>query len=327
MSQVSWDELLALLATEAADSAPDENRSEERPPASSPREPDGSEPDSPVRDDVTDPVDDPADFDDDAPDVDHPSDDDPDGLVDDSDELVDPDGLVEERDTADDDIAEADGESIAADLAAVSLVNWYPLLAAAVATSERAPVSLSAASPPVLPPLSAYSPSMTSATMLAERGPIFTEMINTLDGEQVSLMETHAEQQVYLDSLRNATSTGKAMDWVRFMRSAFGVRGTLESLAFYEDVGWIGPSVREEVLAFLNDLPAGDARDGYKLDASLGSLVGSPYEAHALSLSFIADLSRNDLRDRMTTLNVLRGAPDRAVPPVEVFLPGTARAE
>lgn len=116
------------------------------------------------------------------------------------------------------------------------------------------------------------------------------------------------------------------MEWVRFMRSAFGVRGTLESLAFYEDVGWIGPSVREEVLAFLNDLPAG-GEDRYDLDGSLGTLAGTPYEAHALSLCYIADLAKLDLRDRMTTLNVLRGAPDRGVPPVEVFLPGTARAE
>lgn len=83
----------------------------------------------------------------------------------------------------------------------------------------------------------------------------------------------------YLPALPDAFSAEFAVvEWLEFLLSKAGYRGTLDALAYYARIGWISEAVREELRPYLRGLDA--PAEAGRLDR----------EAHRQSLVYIARL-------------------------------------
>ncbi|MDG5758817.1 FlaD/FlaE family flagellar protein [Natronococcus sp. A-GB1] len=103
----------------------------------------------------------------------------------------------------------------------------------------------------------------------------------------------------YLETLDGPTDrTDVTIDWVRYLTDRFGTTGALNCLRYYEELGWIGPRAREQLVAYVRGVSR-DATDhpDDDLASPIDSLEGSAFAAHARSLAYVARINGESLAD------------------------------
>lgn len=111
-----------------------------------------------------------------------------------------------------------------------------------------------------------------------------------------------ADSTPYLETLDGSTDrTDATIRWMRFLTDRFGTTGALNCLRYYEDVGWIGPQVRERLVSYVRGMAreteSGQADASTALEAPVESLDGTVFDAHARSLAYIARIDGENLAD------------------------------
>ena len=104
----------------------------------------------------------------------------------------------------------------------------------------------------------------------------------------------------YLETLdRPADRTDVTIEWVRYLTDRFGTTGALNCLRYYEQLGWIGPRAREQLVAYVRGISGDDAgaRPVDDLASPIDSLEGSAFAAHARSLAYVARIDGESLAD------------------------------
>lgn len=104
----------------------------------------------------------------------------------------------------------------------------------------------------------------------------------------------------YLETLDRSTDrTDVTIEWVRYLTDRFGTTGALNCLRYYEELGWIGPRAREQLVSYVR----GVSGDGDRtpptddLASPIDSLEGSVFAAHARSLAYVARINGESLAD------------------------------
>ncbi|MFC6719379.1 FlaD/FlaE family flagellar protein [Natrialbaceae archaeon GCM10025810] len=105
----------------------------------------------------------------------------------------------------------------------------------------------------------------------------------------------------YLESLdRSAGRIDVTVEWARFLGETFGATGALNCLRYYEDLGWISPRVRTQMVSYLRGLSLGEIHNKrYDEPTTLESLSGTLFSAHARSLAYIARICDDDLEEHV----------------------------
>lgn len=109
----------------------------------------------------------------------------------------------------------------------------------------------------------------------------------------------------YLESLdRSAGRIDVTIQWARFLGETFGATGALNCLRYYEDLGWISPRVRSQMVSYLRGLSLGEIHnkrydEPTTLEYPLESLSGTLFSAHARSLAYIARIRGDDLEEHV----------------------------
>lgn len=108
------------------------------------------------------------------------------------------------------------------------------------------------------------------------------------------------ETTPHLETLDRSTDrTDATIEWVRYLTDRFGTTGALNCLRYYEELGWIGPRAREQLVSYVR----GVSRDGDgalaadDLASPIDSLEGSAFAAHARSLAYVARINGESLAD------------------------------
>lgn len=108
-------------------------------------------------------------------------------------------------------------------------------------------------------------------------------------------------QKPYLDSLDpDAAGVKVVIDWMKYLGETFGTAGALDSLRYYERLGWISPEARDQLVGYLRGLSLDELHNKKydepgTLDGPLSSLSGGPFGAHARSLEYVAAIAGDDL--------------------------------
>lgn len=96
----------------------------------------------------------------------------------------------------------------------------------------------------------------------------------------------------YLETIHSSPAcTLAAMQWAQYLGSTFGARGALETLRYYEDLGWISPSVRVAMVEHLEGLSLRELQQ--RRDSAESE--ESPFARHLGSLRHIAAIAGDDL--------------------------------
>ena len=109
----------------------------------------------------------------------------------------------------------------------------------------------------------------------------------------------------YLESLEQAPGrTDATIQWARYLGETFGTTGALNCLRYYEDLEWISPLVRKQMVSYLRGLSLGEVHnkrydEPASLEYPLESLSGTLFGAHAQSLEFIAEIGGDDLEEHV----------------------------
>lgn len=112
-------------------------------------------------------------------------------------------------------------------------------------------------------------------------------------------------EKPYLESLeQSAGRTDATIQWARFLGETFGTTGALNCLRYYENLGWISPLVREQMISYLRGLSLDEIHnkrydEPTTLEYPLESLSGTLFSAHAQSLEYIADIRGDDLEEHV----------------------------
>lgn len=122
-------------------------------------------------------------------------------------------------------------------------------------------------------------------------------------------MQRHAKP--YLETVEEADSATAPLRWARYLSTTFGTSAALDSLRYYQRLGWIHPQVTEEMTAYLRSLSMDELHnkkyeEPATLDRPLESLTGTPFGAHARSLEFIAELAGDDLAEQRILARLAR---------------------
>jgi archaellum component FlaD/FlaE len=108
-------------------------------------------------------------------------------------------------------------------------------------------------------------------------------------------------QKPYLDGLDpDATDVRVVIDWMQYLGETFGTAGALDSLRYYERLGWITPAARDQLVGYLRGLGLEELHNKKydepgTLEGPLSALSGSPFGAHARSLEYVAAIAGDDL--------------------------------
>lgn len=108
-------------------------------------------------------------------------------------------------------------------------------------------------------------------------------------------------QKPYLDALDpDATNVKVIIDWMQYLGETFGTAGALDSLRYYERLGWITPEARDQLVGYLRGLSLDELHNKKydepgTLEGPLASLSGGPFGAHARSLEYVAAIAQDDL--------------------------------
>ncbi|WP_293033120.1 FlaD/FlaE family flagellar protein [Natronococcus sp.] len=108
------------------------------------------------------------------------------------------------------------------------------------------------------------------------------------------------ETTPYLETLDRPTDrTDVTIEWVRYLTDRFGTTGALNCLRYYEELGWIGPRAREQLVAYVRGISRDDdtAHRADDLASPIDSLEGSAFAAHARSLAYVARINGESLAD------------------------------
>lgn len=116
----------------------------------------------------------------------------------------------------------------------------------------------------------------------------------------------------YLDRLsKTPDGVTTTLGWARYLGETFGMNGALTSLKYYEHLGWISSAVRTQMAAHLQGLSLSETHnkkydEPVALDSPLDDLSGSPFSAHAKSLTYIASIAGHDLEEHMLTVQMAK---------------------
>ncbi len=116
----------------------------------------------------------------------------------------------------------------------------------------------------------------------------------------------------YLSRVDDTEETRVLMlNWAEYLIHTAGEDGALQALMYYENIGWISDEVLQQMTEYISDM-AGDpdqSNDPPRPDGEiLERLEDTPFELHAGSLQYIADISGD--RINADVLNIL-SAEDR----------------
>ncbi len=112
-------------------------------------------------------------------------------------------------------------------------------------------------------------------------------------------------EKPYLESLeQSAGRTDATIQWARFLGETFGTTGALNCLRYYENLGWISPLVRDQMVSYLRGLSLDEIHnkrydEPTTLEYPLESLSGTLFSAHAQSLEYIAEIGGVDLEEHV----------------------------
>jgi len=101
------------------------------------------------------------------------------------------------------------------------------------------------------------------------------------------------------------------LEWASYLGDTFGTSGGLSALQYYQQLGWITPAVREQLIRYIRGLSLEEIHNK-KFDdpgtpvGPLEPLSGSPFGAHSVSLQYIAALATHDLEANVMLANLAR---------------------
>ncbi|WP_332897790.1 FlaD/FlaE family flagellar protein [Haladaptatus sp. CMSO5] len=107
------------------------------------------------------------------------------------------------------------------------------------------------------------------------------------------------------------------LSWARYLGETFGTGGALNSLRYYEEIGWISSAVRVRMVEYLKGLSLTEIHskkydEPATLDPPLDGLSGTPFGAHAQSLQYIADINGADLEEHLMLARLAERRVERA---------------
>ena len=117
-------------------------------------------------------------------------------------------------------------------------------------------------------------------------------------------MSLHAEKP-YLRSLSQTPEQMEAtMEWARYLGETFGTSGALNCLRYYERLGWIAASVRDQMTTYIRGLSLAEIHnkkydEPATLEYPLETLSGTPFGTHARSLKYVATIAGDDLEEHL----------------------------
>lgn len=112
-------------------------------------------------------------------------------------------------------------------------------------------------------------------------------------------------QTAYLQTVADTEQSRVHMlNWAEYLVHKTGVDGALRSLTYYENIGWISPAVLERMTDYVSDMDGADAdEDDVRPEGELiNHLEGTPFELHAGSLQYIANLANHDIEEQLLDL-------------------------
>ncbi|MCU4743789.1 flagellar protein D/E [Halobacteria archaeon AArc-m2/3/4] len=126
-------------------------------------------------------------------------------------------------------------------------------------------------------------------------------------------------EKPYLETLeQSAGRTDATIQWARFLGETFGTTGALNCLRYYEDLEWISPLVRRQMVSYLRGLSIGEIHnkrydEPTTLEYPLESLSGTLFGAHAQSLEYIATIRDDDLEEHVMIARMAERRVDRQI--------------
>lgn len=123
----------------------------------------------------------------------------------------------------------------------------------------------------------------------------------------------------YLESLGGAAGrTDAVIGWARYLGETFGTTDALNCLRYYEDLGWISPLVREQMISYLRGLSLDEIHnrrydEPTTLDYPLESLSGTLFATHAQSLEYIAEIRGDDIEEHVMAARMAERRVDRRI--------------
>ena len=95
------------------------------------------------------------------------------------------------------------------------------------------------------------------------------------------------------------------LNWAEYLVHTASVDGALRALTYYENIGWISAEVLEKMTEYVSDMAEDEDLDGDDLRPNgeiMDQLEGTPFELHAGSLQYIANLAEEDIEDEILAL-------------------------
>lgn len=124
----------------------------------------------------------------------------------------------------------------------------------------------------------------------------------------------------YLTNLKgSSTPVPVVIEWARYLGTTFGSSGALNSLQYYEQLGWISSDVRKRMRTYVQGLSLDEIHtkkyeDFEPVEPPLAELSGTALGAHAESLRYIARIAGDDIGEAVM---VTRLAESRTVDETE----------
>jgi hypothetical protein len=116
----------------------------------------------------------------------------------------------------------------------------------------------------------------------------------------------------YLDTIDPAPDQVSAtLEWITYLGKTFGTSGALDALRYYERVGWISESVRQELTRYLRGLSLDEIHakkydEPGTLTGTLEGLSGTAFGTHARSLRYVATIAQHDLEGHLMVAKMAR---------------------
>lgn len=110
----------------------------------------------------------------------------------------------------------------------------------------------------------------------------------------------------YLTTVDDSERTRVLMlNWAEYLVHTASVDGALRALTYYENIGWISSEVLEKMTEYVSDMAEDDDVDDEDLKPDgeiIEQLKDTPFELHAGSLQYIANLAEADIEEEILEL-------------------------
>lgn len=129
----------------------------------------------------------------------------------------------------------------------------------------------------------------------------------------------------YIDSIAGSPDeVSKTLEWAQYLGDTFGTSGALNALDYYERMDWISPAVRDHLSNYLRGLSLDELHnkkydEPVTLQEPLDELSGTPFGAHAKSLTYIADIADDDLEEQFILAQLADRRIERDLPSTEAL--------